>query len=68
MVGLDFSATFDHVNHKTVVFKLKQLRVGGFFLNILTEFLSSRLQTVVSDGQSNEYRNAILSILHGIIF
>ena len=44
MVGLDFSAAFDRVNHKALLFKLRQLGVGGPFLSILTEFLSNRLQ------------------------
>ena len=34
MVGLDFSVVFDHVNHKTLMFNLRQLVVGGPFLSI----------------------------------
>ena len=67
MVGLDFSAAFDRVNHKALVFKLIQLGVGGPFLSILTEFLSIRLQRVVVDGHFNEYRNVILGIPQGSI-
>ena len=52
--GLDFSAAFDRVNHKALLFKLRQLGVGGPFLSILTEFLSNRLQRVVVDGQFND--------------
>ena len=51
MVGLDFSAAFDRVNHKALIFKLRQLGVGGPFLSTLTEFLSNTLQRVVVDGQ-----------------
>ena len=43
LVGLDFSAAFDRISHKALVFKLRQLGVGGPFLSILTEFLSNRL-------------------------
>ena len=65
MVSLDFSAAFDRVNHKALVFKLRQIGVGGPFLSILTEFLSNRLQKVVVDGQFNEYRNVILGVPQG---
>ena len=38
MVGVDFSATFDHVNHEAFIYKLKQLGVGDPLLGFLTEF------------------------------
>ena len=57
MVGFDFSAVLDQVNHKALIFKLRQLGVVGPFLIILTDFLSNRLQRVVVDCQSNEHRN-----------
>ena len=44
MVGLDFSAALDRVNHKIFIFKLRQLGVGGPFLSILIEFLLNRLR------------------------
>ena len=62
MVGLEFSAAFNRVNHKALVFRFRQLGVGGPFLSILTEFLSNRLQKVVVDGRFNEYRNVISGI------
>ena len=34
MVGLDFSAAFDRVNHAALIYKLKLLGLGGPFLNI----------------------------------
>ena len=67
MVGLDFSAAFDRVNHKALVFKLRQLGVGGPFLSILTEFLSNRLQRVVVDGQFNEYIKVISGVPQGSV-
>ena len=66
MVGLDFTAEFDRVNHKALIFKLRQLVVGGPFLSTLTEFLSSRLQRVV-DGQFNDYRNVISGVPQGSV-
>ena len=65
MVGLDFSAAFDRVNHIALVFKLRQLGVGGPFLSIVTEFLSNKLQRVVVDGQFNDYRNVFFRCTTG---
>ena len=62
LVGLDFSAAFDRVNHAALVFKLKQFGIGGSFLNILTEFLTNRRQRVVVDGQYSEWRNVISGV------
>ena len=42
MVGLDFSAAFDRVNHNALIYKLRQLSIGGPFLNILMDFLTDR--------------------------
>ena len=67
IVGLDFSAAFDRVNHEALVFKLRQLSVGGPFLSILTEFLSNKLQRVVANGQFNEYRNVISGVPQGSV-
>ena len=67
MVGLDFSAAFDRVNHKALIFKLRQLGVGGPFLSILTEFLSNRLQRIVVDGQFNDYRDVVLGVPQGSV-
>ena len=67
MVGLDFSAALDRVNHKALIFKLRQLGVGDPFLSILTEFLSNRLYMVVVDGQFDDYKNVISSVLQGSV-
>ena len=50
MAGLDFSAVFNHINHKALISKFRHLGVGGPSLSILTEFLSNGLQKVVVDG------------------
>ena len=67
MVGLDFSASFDCVDHKALIFKFRRSVVDGPFLNIVTEFLSNKQQRVIIDGQSNEYRNIILGIPQGSV-
>ena len=67
MVGLDFSAAFDRVNHKALIYKLEQLGIGGSFLNILVEFLSNRRQRVVVDGHQGEWRNVISGVPQGSV-
>ena len=62
MVGLDFSAAFDHVNHEALIFKLRQLGLGGAFLSILIEFLTDRVQRVVVDGHYSAWRNFISGV------
>ena len=67
MVGFDFSAALDCVDHKGLIFKLRQLGVGGPFPSILTEFLSNRLQRVVVDGLFNGYRSVISGVPQGSV-
>ena len=55
------------VYHKALIFKFRQLGVGGSFLSILTKFLSNRLQRVVVDGQFNDYRNVISGVPQGSV-
>ena len=67
MIGLDFSAAFDRVNHKALLFKLMQLGIGGPFFNILSEFLSNRTQRVVVDGQLGDLRPVVSGIPQGSV-
>ena len=67
MVGLDFSAAFDRVNHEALIFKLKQLGIGGSFLSILTEFLTNRKQRVVVDGKHSDWRDVISGVPQGSV-
>ena len=65
MIGLDFSAAFDRVNHNALIFKLRQMGVGGALLSIVTEYLTNRLQRVSVDGYYSEYRNVISGVPQG---
>ena len=67
MVGLDFSAAFDRVNHKALIYKLRQLGIGGPFLNILIEFLTNRKQRVVVDGHHGDWRRVISGVPQGSV-
>ena len=42
LVQIDFSAAFDRVNHRGLVLKLREARVGGMILKVFQNFLSSR--------------------------
>ena len=67
MVGLDFSAAFDRVNHNALIYKLRQLSIGGPFLNILMDFLTDRKQRVVVDGHYGEWRSVISGVPQGSV-
>ena len=51
MIGLDFTAAFDRVNHEAFIFKLRRMGISETFLNIVIESLTGRKQRVVVDGQ-----------------
>ena len=42
LIGLDFSAALDHVNHEAIVFKLRQIGVRGAFIHLIVELIDSR--------------------------
>ena len=67
MIGLDFSAAFDRVNHEALIYKLRQLGIGGPFLNILIEFLTDRKQRVVVDGHHGEWRSVVSGVPQGSV-
>ena len=46
---VDFSATFDMVNHQILLFKLWTEGTSGSVWSILSQFLSNRLQHVMVD-------------------
>ena len=67
MVGLDFSAAFDRVNHEALIFKLRQLGIGGSFLDILIEFLSNKKQRRVVFSHYGEWNSVISGVLQGSV-
>ena len=67
MVGLDFSAAFDRVNHSALIYKLKLIGIGGPFLNIIKEFLTNRTQRVCIDGELSDVRNVISGVPQGSV-
>ena len=50
IVQIDFSASFDRVNHLGILYKLSSMGIGGSVLSILTQFLSNQSHHVMEDG------------------
>ena len=67
IVQLDFSAAFDLVNHKALIFKLQNLGVGGWVLELLVNFLTDRKQRVVVDGVFSESRPVLSGVPQGSV-
>ena len=67
IVHLDFSADFDRVSHRGLVFKFKSIGVGGSVLSICTEFFSDHKQRVVVDGAVSEWIPIISGMPHGSV-
>ena len=67
LVQIDFSAAFDRVNHKALVFKLQNLGIGGYILGLLKDFLMDRQQRVVVDGVFSEPRPVVSGVPQGSV-
>ena len=50
IVQIDFSAAFERVNHKGLLFKLKSVGMGGSIFSVIHQFLTDRKQCVSVDG------------------
>ena len=59
IVQIDFSAAFDRVNHRGILYKLYSVGIGGFVLSILAQFLSDRSQHVMVDGCRSKLVNVV---------
>ena len=66
-VFLDISKAFDKVWHKGLIFKLKQNGISDNILNIITDFLSSRKQQVVLNGQTSPWVSIEAGVPQGYI-
>ena len=64
-IFLDISKAFDKVYHKGLIFKLKEHRVTGVLLNILSDFLKQRKQRVVINGQLSKWSNISAGVPQG---
>ena len=66
-VFLDILKAFGKVWHKGLIHKLEQTRIGGPLLKILTDFLKSRKQRVVLNGQHSSWSDVLAGVPQGSI-
>ena len=66
-VFLDISKAIDKVSHKGLIHKLKQNRIGGLLLKFLTDFLKSRKQRIVLNGQHSSWSDVLAGVPQGSI-
>ena len=64
---LDISKVFDKIWHKGLIHQLKQNGIGGLLLKILTDFLKSRKQRVVLNGQHSSCSDVLAGVPQGSI-
>ena len=63
----DFSAAFDRVNHKGILYRLSSVGIGGSVLSVLMQFLSNRSQFVLVDGCRSKLVNVVSEVLQGSV-
>ena len=67
IVQIDFSAAFDRVNHRGIIYKLSSVGIGGSVLSVLTQFLSNRSQYVLVDGCRSKLVNIVSGVPQGSV-
>ena len=64
---LDISKAFNKVWHKCLLHKLKENGINGPLLNVLEDFLCSRKQRVVLNGQHSSWSDVVAGVPQGSI-
>ena len=59
---IDFSASFDRVNHQGSLYRLCSVGIEGSVMSILTQFLSNRSQHVMVDGCQSKLVNIVSGV------
>ena len=67
IISLDFSSTFDLVNHQGLLYKLKSIDIGGHVFNIFKDFLSNHKQHVLVDGNYSQFKPAVSRVPQGSV-
>ena len=60
-------AGFDRVSHSGLLYKLRDVGVGGAGSDVIAGFLSGRVQTVVVDGIRSENVMVVFGVLQGSV-
>ena len=68
IVQIGFSAAFDRVNQRGILYKLGSVSIGGSVLSLLTQFLSNRSQHVLVDSCRSKLVNVVSGVPQGSIF
>ena len=63
----DISKAFDKLWYEGLIYKLKQNGITRKTLNMIKDFLDSRKQRVVLNGQKSSWANATAGVLQGPI-
>ena len=64
---IDFSAAFDRVNHRGILYKLCSVGIGGSVLSILSQFQSNRSHLVMVDGCRSKLVNVVSGVPQGSV-
>ena len=67
IVQIAFSAAFDRVNHRGILYRLCSVGIGGPVLSILTQFLSNRSLQVIVDGCRSKLVDVVSGVPHGSV-
>ena len=67
IVQIDFSAAFDTVNHRGILYKLCCVGIGGSVLSLLRQFLSNRSQYVRVDSCRSKLVNVVSGVPQGSV-
>ena len=65
LVELDFSAAFNRVTHRGLLYKLMSIRVRRHFLFMVSEFLSDRRQRESLDGKVSAPVDEVSGVAQG---
>ena len=67
VVYIDFAKAFDKVDHKILLYKIKNLGIQGKIYNWIESFLTNRHQQVIVDGEVSESREVKSGVPQGTV-